>query len=139
MSLRATGDNEYMVRASSINSDRMKIMGFAIANAFGIPFRRNVRSVFLGRRLNNSGTGMLVVGLASIIIGEIFFSKHSILCGILAAIFGAVAYRFVLAFAMNLGMDSNYTKLFLSLHSCPCYLSACYQEVYHKGIQACMQ
>ena len=33
MSLRATGDNEYMVRASSINSDRMKIMGFAIANA----------------------------------------------------------------------------------------------------------
>ena len=108
MSLRATGDNEYMVRASSINSDRMKIMGFAIANAL-VSLSGAMYAQYSSAGDSNSGTGMLVVGLASIIIGEIFFSKHSILCGILAAIFGAIAYRFVLAFAMNLGMDSNYT------------------------------
>ena len=51
MSLRATGDNEYMVRASSINSDRNEDNGLCHCKRFGIPFRRNVRSVFLGRRL----------------------------------------------------------------------------------------
>ncbi len=111
MSLRATGDNEYMVRASSINSDRMKILGFAIANAL-VALSGAMYSQYSSAGDSNSGTGMLVVGLASIIIGEIFFSKHTILFGILAAVLGAIAYRFVLAFAMSLGMDSNYTKLF---------------------------
>lgn len=111
MSLRATGDNEFMVRASSINSDRMKIIGFAIANAL-VSLSGAMYAQYSSAGDTNSGTGMLVVGLASIIIGEIFFSRHTILNGILAAIIGAIAYRFVLAFAMSLGMDSNYTKLF---------------------------
>ena len=136
MSLRATGDNEYMVRASSINSDRMKIMGFAIANAL-LSLSGAMYAQYSSAGDSNSGTGMLVVGLASIIIGEIFFSKHSILCGILAAIFGAVAYRFVLAFAMNLGMDSNYTKLFsacivalaISLPAIKKYITKAYKRV----------
>lgn len=114
MSLRATGDNEFMVRASSINSDRMKILGFAIANAL-VSLSGAMYAQYSSAGDTNSGTGMLVVGLASIIIGEIFFTRHTILNGILAAVFGAVAYRFVLAFAMNLGMDSNYTKLFSAI------------------------
>mgnify|MGYP001541429599 FL=1 len=136
MSLRATGDNEYMVRASSINSDRMKIMGFAIANAL-VSLSGAMYAQYSSAGDSNSGTGMLVVGLASIIIGEIFFSKHSILCGILAAVFGAVAYRFVLAFAMNHGMDSNYTKLFsacivalaISLPAIKKYITKAYKRV----------
>lgn len=111
MSLRATGDNEFMVRASSINSDRMKILGFAIANAL-VSLSGAMYAQYSSAGDTNSGTGMLVVGLASIIIGEIFFTRHTILNGILAAVIGAIAYRFVLAFAMSLGMDSNYTKLF---------------------------
>lgn len=114
MSLRATGDNEYMVRASSINSDRMKILGFAIANAL-VSLSGAMYAQYSSAGDTNSGTGMLVVGLASIIIGEIFFTRHTILNGILAAVSGAVAYRFILAFAMNLGMDSNYTKLFSAI------------------------
>lgn len=111
MSLRATGDNEFMVRASSINSDTMKILGFALANGL-VSLSGAMYAQYSSAGDTNSGTGMLVVGLASIIIGEIFFKKHSILFGILAAIIGATAYRYVLAFAMGLGMDSNYTKLF---------------------------
>lgn len=114
MSLRATGDNEYMVRASSINSDRMKILGFAIANAL-VSLSGAMYAQYSSAGDTNSGTGMLVVGLASIIIGEIFFTRHTILNGILAAVFGAIAYRFILAFAMNVGMDSNYTKLFSAI------------------------
>ena len=111
MSLRATGDNEFMVRASSINSDTMKVLGFALANGL-VSLSGAMYAQYSSAGDTNSGTGMLVVGLASIIIGEIFFKKHSILFGILAAIIGATAYRYVLAFAMGLGMDSNYTKLF---------------------------
>ncbi len=111
MSLRATGDNEFMVRASSINSDTMKVLGFALANAL-VSLSGAMYAQYSSAGDTNSGTGMLVVGLASIIIGEIFFRKHSILFGILASIIGATAYRYVLAFAMGLGMDSNYTKLF---------------------------
>ncbi len=111
MSLRATGDNEFMVRASSINSDTMKVLGFALANGL-VSLSGAMYAQYSSAGDTNSGTGMLVVGLASIIIGEIFFRKHSILFGILASIIGATAYRYVLAFAMGLGMDSNYTKLF---------------------------
>ena len=114
MSLRATGDNEFMVRASSINSDRMKIVGLALANAL-VSLSGAVYAQYSSAGDTNSGTGMLVVGLASIIIGEIFFSKHTILFGIFASIFGAIAYRFILAFAMSLGMNSNYTKLFSAI------------------------
>lgn len=110
MSLRATGDNEFMVRASSINSDSMKILGFAISNAL-VALSGAMYAQFTDTGDTNSGTGMLVVGLASIIIGEIFFSKHTIFCGLAAAVFGAVAYRYIIAFAMNLGIDTVYTKL----------------------------
>lgn len=110
MSLRATGDNEFMVRASSINSDTMKIVGFMIANALvSLAGAMNAQISKTGD--TNSGTGMLVVGLASIIIGEIFFSRHTIFSGLAAAVFGAISYRFILAFAMSLGIDTKYTKL----------------------------
>ena len=140
MSLRATGDNEYMVRASSINSDRMKIIGFAIANAL-VSFSGAMYAQYSSAGDTNSGTGMLVVGLASIIIGEIFFTRHTILNGILAAVFGAIAYRFILAFAMNLGMDSNYTKLFsaiivviaISIPAIKNYFTTFYKRVFKKG------
>lgn len=114
MSLRATGDNEFMVRASSINSDTMKILGFALANGL-VSLSGAMYAQYSSAGDTNSGTGMLVVGLASIIIGEIFFKKHTILFGILSAIIGATAYRYILAFAMGLGMDSNYTKLFSAI------------------------
>lgn len=78
MSLRATGDNEFMVRASSINSDTMKVLGFALANGF-VSLSGAMYAQYSSAGDTNSGTGMLVVGLASIIIGEIFFKKHSIL------------------------------------------------------------
>lgn len=114
MSLRATGDNEFMVRASSINSDTMKILGFALANGL-VSLSGALYAQYSSAGDTNSGTGMLVVGLASIIIGEIFFKKHTILFGIMSAIIGATAYRYILAFAMGLGMDSNYTKLFSAI------------------------
>lgn len=111
MSLRATGDNEAMVRASSINSDTMKIMGIAIANALvalgGAVFAQNQ-----GFADVSGGIGMMVVGLASIIVGEAFIRRRTMAFQFLAVIIGAIVYRFILTVALQLGIASSDMNLF---------------------------
>ncbi|MEG0330045.1 MAG: ABC transporter permease [Longicatena sp.] len=111
MSLRATGDNEAMVRASSINSDMMKVMGIALANAFvalgGAVFAQNQ-----GFADVSGGIGMMVVGLASIIVGEAFIHRKTMIFQFLAVVVGAVVYRFVLTLALQLGIGASDLNLF---------------------------
>lgn len=114
MSLRATGDNEFMVRASSIDSDAMKIMGFAIANAL-VSLSGGVLAQYQNFADANGGVGMLVIGLASIIIGEAIFGRHSVLNSIISAVLGAIIYRFVLAAALKIGMEAIDLKLFSAI------------------------
>ncbi|MGN1417063.1 MAG: ABC transporter permease [Oscillospiraceae bacterium] len=114
MSLRATGDNEAMVRASSIDSDKMKILGLGTANAL-VALSGAVYAQYSGFGDANGGIGMLVIGLASIIIGELIFGRRSVLRGMLSAVVGAVLYRFVLTIALKLGMESIDLKLFSAL------------------------
>lgn len=111
MAIRATGDNEYMVRASSINSDRMKIIGFALANAL-VSLCGGVFAQYSSCGDSNGGTGMLVAGCASIIIGEVFFGKHTIVSCILSSVVGATAYRFILSLAISVGMEAMDFKIF---------------------------
>ncbi len=114
MSLRATGDNEFMVRASSIDSDAMKIMGFAIANAL-VSLSGGVLAQYQNFADANGGVGMLVIGLASIIIGEAIFGRRSVLNSIISAVLGAIIYRFVLAAALKIGMEAIDLKLFSAI------------------------
>lgn len=114
MSLRATGDNEAMVRASSIDSDKMKILGLGAANAL-VALSGAVYAQYSGFGDANGGIGMLVIGLASIIIGELIFGRRSVLRGMLSAVVGAILYRFVLTIALKLGMESIDLKLFSAL------------------------
>ena len=114
MSLRATGDNEFMVRASSIDSDAMKILGFALANGL-VSLSGGVIAQYQNYADANGGIGMLVVGLASIIVGEAVFGRKSILLNMLAAIFGAVLYRYILTIALQIGMDAIDLKLFSAI------------------------
>lgn len=110
MSLRATGDNVEMVNASSINSDAMKILGLAIANGLVA-----LSGAVLAQDQNfadaKAGTGMVVIGLASIIIGEAIFGKRSVLNNIISAILGAILYRVVITVVFQLGMPASYLKL----------------------------
>lgn len=114
MSLRATGDNEFMVRASSINSDMMKILGLGIANAL-VALSGAVAVNYQNYADANGGIGMMVIGLASIIIGETICGKSSILRSIIAAAVGAVIYRFVLTIALQLGLEAIDLKLFSAI------------------------
>lgn len=110
LALRACGDNEDMVRASSIDTNKMKVLGLALANGFvslsGAIFAQHQSFADI-----SSGTGMMVIGLASIIVGMTFIKKEKIVFQLFAVVFGAVFYRAVLTVALQLGLPSGYLKL----------------------------
>lgn len=114
LSLRATGDNEAMVRSSSINTDLMKILGFALCNLL-VGLSGAIYAQYSNTANIGIGTGMLVLGLASIIIGETVIGRHGILRQLIAVVVGAVLYRLLLTKAFDLGLPAGNIKLFSAL------------------------
>lgn len=110
MCLRATGDNEAMVRASSINSDTMKLLGLALANGL-VALGGGVLAQYQSFADVNDGIGKLVIGLASIIVGEAFFGRKTLLRSFLSVVSGAVVYRFILSIALQLGVGATDQRL----------------------------
>lgn len=114
MALRATGDNEKMVRASSINTDAMKILGLSISNAY-VACSAGIFSQYQMFYDISLGIGMMVVGLTSIILGQTIFGKRNLLNSFISLTLGAILYRFVLSFALALGMNPNDWKLMCAM------------------------
>ena len=110
MAIRATGDNEEMVRSSSINADRSRVLGIMISNGLvalsGALLCEQQRYADL-----NFGSGMLVVGLASVIIGQVFFGNRGVTLGIVSAVTGSLVYRLILQLAYKVDMPSYAVKL----------------------------
>lgn len=104
--LRAAGDNEEMIRSSSINVDWMKFLGLGLSNGL-VALAGALQVQFLKFADVSAGTGMLVLGLAGIIIGEAVFRRHTIANGLAAAVIGAIAYRILYAFALELGFAAT--------------------------------
>ena len=100
LSIRATGDNPEMVSASSINPNIMIIIGLAISNSLtglsGALIRQLQRSADI-----NSSTGIVVIGLACLIIGEAIIKNKNINTNILAALIGSIVYRFLYAIILK--------------------------------------
>jgi putative ABC transport system permease protein len=108
--LRATGDNDEMVRAAGIDSDKMRLVGLALSNGL-VGFAGGLLAQFQSVADAGMGVGMVVIGLASVIIGEAVFGTKSLLRRLIAVSLGAILYRMVIAFAFNLGMPSTDLKL----------------------------
>ena len=110
LSIRATGDNPDMVRASSINTAFTVTVGLCIANAMtalsGAVLAQYQRSADI-----NLGTGMVVIGLASLIIGETLFGHGGMWVKAVAAVAGSVIYRFIIALALRANVPSECLKL----------------------------
>ena len=110
LSIRATGDNPDMVRASSINTAFTITVGLCIANALtalsGAVLAQYQRSADI-----NLGTGMVVIGLASLIIGETLFGRGGLWTRAVAAVAGSIIYRFIIALAMRANLPSEALKL----------------------------
>ena len=114
IAIRATGDNEEMVRSSSINADRSRTIGIMLANGLvglsGAMLCQQQRYADLG-----CGNGMLVVGLASVIIGQALFGKRGVTFGVISAVVGSIIYRVILQAAYQIDMPSYMVKLLSAL------------------------
>lgn len=108
LSIRATGDNEDMVRASSINVNTTKMITLAISNGC-IGLSGSIIAQYQGFADISSGTGTMITGLASVIIGEVLFrGKTSVTRGLLAAIIGSMIYRLIIALALSSSLFPAY-------------------------------
>lgn len=114
MAIRATGDNEEMVRSSSINADRMRTCGVMLANAL-VAFSGALLCHQQRYADMNCGNGMLVMGLASVIIGQVLGGKRGVVAGLLSAVGGSLVYRIVLQMAYRMDMPCYYVKLLSTL------------------------
>lgn len=101
LAIRATGDNKRMIRSFSANTDTLIIIGLGVSNALvafsGALFAQYAKFSDIGM-----GIGMIIIGLASVIIGEAIFRTKTIMLTTFAVIVGAIIYRIVLAFALRI-------------------------------------
>ena len=110
LSIRATGDNADMVRASSINTGFTITIGLMIANSL-TGLSGAVLAQYQKTADINLGTGMVIIGLASLIIGETLLPKGKTWRRVLGAILGSILYRFIIAIALRLDLPSESLKL----------------------------
>ena len=110
LSIRATGDNPDMVRASSINTAFTITVGLCVANAM-TALSGAVLAQYQKTADINLGTGMVIIGLASLIIGETLLPKGKTWVKVLGAILGSILYRFIIALALRLDLPSECLKL----------------------------
>ncbi|MBQ7159763.1 MAG: ABC transporter permease, partial [Treponema sp.] len=110
LSIRATGNNEEMVRASSINTNKNKVISFALSNGI-VGLGGSLYVQYLKSYAEGIGLGMLVTALASIIIGETLFGNRRLFVGFLTVVAGSVLYRVIYSFAIR-GGGANGIKLF---------------------------
>ncbi|WP_324269971.1 ABC transporter permease [Fusobacterium polymorphum] len=112
--LKALGDNENLIVSLGLNEEKYKIYGLMIANAF-VAFSGAVLAQYQGFADVGMGTGIIVIGLASIIIGDTLFGKRRRLVGTTIVIIGSILYRGVIAVTLSMGMDASDLKLITSV------------------------
>ena len=110
LSIRATGDNPDMVRASSINTGFAITIGLCMSNAM-TALSGAVLAQYQKTADINLGTGMVIIGLASLIIGETLLPKGKLWMKALGAVAGSIVYRFIIALALRMDLPSECLKL----------------------------
>ena len=112
--IRATGCNKQMIRAQGIDTDVTIILGLLISNGMV-----SMAGALIGQSQAFAdagiGTGTIVIGLASVIIGEVLFGTRNFMNWLLAVVGGSIVYRIVIAFVLKLGMNQNDMKLFTAI------------------------
>ncbi|MFP4662233.1 MAG: ABC transporter permease [Halanaerobiales bacterium] len=110
MSLRATGNNPVMIESLGVNTDVAKITGLAIANGL-VALSGSLIAQYQGFTDVGMGIGMIVIGLASVIIGEVVIRSSKIPLATLGVIVGAIIYRLAIALALRLGFAPTDLKI----------------------------
>ena len=123
-SIRATGVNPQMIRAQGVNTDTMIVLGLLLSNGF-VAVSGALIAQSQGFADIGMGVGTIVIGLASVIIGEVLFAASSVVrklfgnssfvLSLVAVVFGSIIYRIVIAAVLYLGMPPNDLKLFTAI------------------------
>lgn len=108
--MRATGDNEQMIRTLGVNTDNMTVLGLGISNAF-VALSGSLVAQDQGFSDIGMGIGMIVAGLAAIIIGETLIGKKTVGRITLAAVVGSIMYKFIIAIGLRLGLAPTDLKM----------------------------
>ncbi|CAM3527018.1 MULTISPECIES: ABC transporter permease [Brevibacillus] len=114
LDLRATGDNPKMIRSFGVNTDSTTIIGLALSNGL-VAVSGAWLAQYQGFADVGMGIGMIVIGLASVIVGEVLFGSSSIFRVTLAVIGGSIVYRLVIALALQAGLNPSDLKLITAL------------------------
>ena len=108
--MRATGDNDQMIRALGVNADYMIVLGLALSNGL-IGLAGALLAQYQGFADVQMGIGMVVLGLASVIIGEALVGSGSLGLSVAGAFMGSVLFRLLVAIALRWGVHPNNIKL----------------------------
>lgn len=110
LAMRATGDNEQMIRTLGVNTDNMTVLGLGISNAF-VALSGALVAQDQGFADIGMGIGMIVAGLAAIIIGETMLRARSVGMNTFAAILGSFIYRLTITIGLWLGLAPTDLKM----------------------------
>lgn len=108
--LIAVGDNEQLVTSLGINKNNIKVLGLMISNGL-VALSGALTAQYQGFSDASMGTGVVVMGLAAVIIGASIFKKVSFMKYTTISIFGAIIYKLAIAMALKFGLNPNYLKL----------------------------
>ena len=112
--LRATGVNPQMIRAQGVNTDTMIVLGLLLSNGF-VAVSGALIAQGNGYADVGMGIGTIVIGLASVIIGEVIFGTKSFVRSLIAVVLGSIVYRIVIAIVLYIGMPPNDLKLYTAV------------------------
>lgn len=110
LAMQATGDNADMIRSFGVNTDFQKVLGLSLSNGL-VAICGGLMAQYQGYADIGMGIGLIVAGLASVIIGQALFGSRTIMVSTLAVIVGSVLYRLVIQLALTVGLNPNDMKL----------------------------
>ncbi|MEE0965476.1 MAG: ABC transporter permease [Bacilli bacterium] len=112
--IRATGNNEKMIRASGVNTNTTKVIGLMLGNGL-VALSGALVGQYNGYADVGMGIGAIVIGLASVIIGEVFFGRKHLLLSLVGIVVGSIIYRLIVAIVLQAGLPANDMKLFTAI------------------------
>lgn len=113
LAIRGTGDNEEMIRASAVDSNFTKCTALALGNSL-VALSGGLIAQYQQFSDVGSGSGIVVIGLASVIIGEVLLGKRGVSFGLFSAIGGSIIYRIIIAFALKIDLFPPYALKLVS-------------------------
>lgn len=130
----ATGDNPDMARSFGINTGRMELMGLVLSNGV-IALAGALIAQQEGYADVSRGIGVIVVGLASLIIGEVLFKSLTLAERLVTIVVGSISYQFLVWVVIALGFNTSYLRLYSALILATCLVIPTLKDKYLKGVK----